>query len=127
MTMTNVRPRRDKHPARSARILSTGLAVMGTLGISSALTVSAQAAQQTPLLDPQLAAVDTASQQVSAQAIAPTAPGSAAPAQTPLATTATAAQSSPIATAPTAPQVIDVPIPVAPPVAWTPPATSGSK
>lgn len=126
MTMTNVRPQRDKHPARSARILSTGLAVMGTLGISSALTVSAQAAQQTPLLDPQLAAVDTASQQVSTQAIAPTAPGSATPAQTPLATTA-AAQSSPIDTAPTAPQVIDVPIPVAPLVPWTPPATSGSK
>lgn len=125
-TMTSVRPRRDKHPARSARILSTGLAVMGTLGISSALTVSAQAAQQSTSLDPQLGVVDTASQQVSAQVAAPTVPGSATPAHTPLAPTNTA-QSSPIATAPAVPQVINVPIPVAPQVAWTPPATSGSK
>lgn len=124
--MTNVRPRRDKHPARSARILSTGVAVMGTLGISSALTIAAQAAQQNTLLDQQLGVMDTESQQVSAQVAAPTAPGPATPAQTQLASGASA-QNAPTATTQTAPQVINVPIPEAPQVAWAPPATSGSK
>ncbi|MEI8069632.1 MAG: hypothetical protein WCH38_07505 [Actinomycetota bacterium] len=36
-------PKRDKHPARSARILSTGLALTSTLGLSAAYTLAAQA------------------------------------------------------------------------------------
>ena len=113
---TNHRIKRDRHPARSARILTTGLAVASTLGISTALTLAAQAsakneAVNTPTLDPALVATGTVAPTTQS---APSAPSSAAPA-TPVVTAATAA-----------PQVIDVPVPVAPQVFWTPPATSGS-
>jgi len=107
---TNSRNKRQKHVARSARILSTGIAVASTLGISTALTLAAQAsanneAVNTPVIDPSLATAGTAT---------PTAPSSPAPA-TPVVTAA-----------PAAPQVIDVQVPVAPQSSWTPPATSGS-
>ena len=107
---TNSRAKRDRHPARSARILTTGIAVASTLGISTALTLAAQAssnneAVNTPVIDPSL---------VAASAATPTAPTSPAPA-------------TPVVTAvPAAPQVIDVPVPAAPQGGWTAPATSGS-
>ena len=107
---TNSRAKRDRHPARSARILTTGIAVASTLGISTALTLAAQAsanneAVNTPAIDPSLATAGTAT---------PTAPSSPA-AATPVVTAA-----------PAAPQVIDVPVPAAPQGGWTAPATSGS-
>jgi len=113
---TNNKIKRDRHPARSARILTTGIAVASTLGISTALTLAAQAsanneATNTPALDPALVAAGPVTPTVPS---APSAPSSAAPA-TPVVTATTAA-----------PQVIDVPVPVAPQVFWTPPATSGS-
>ena len=46
------RPKRDRHPARSARILTTGLSIASTLGLMSALRVEATAAaanSKTPL------------------------------------------------------------------------------
>ena len=36
-------PKRDKHPARSARILTSGLALSSTLGLTAAYTWAAQA------------------------------------------------------------------------------------
>ena len=43
-TMTESRaPKRDKHPARSARILTSGLALSSTLGLTAAYTWAAQA------------------------------------------------------------------------------------
>lgn len=119
---TNSRAKRDRHPARSARILTTGIAVASTLGISTALTLAAQASAKnetvnTPALDPALAASETVTSAAPTTPSAPSAPSSAAPA-TPAVTVATAV--------PAAPQVIDVPVPVAPQSNWTPPATSGS-
>ena len=35
--------KRSKHPARSARIISSGIAIASTLGISSAYTIAARA------------------------------------------------------------------------------------
>jgi hypothetical protein len=107
-TMTiNRKVKRDRHPARSARILTTGIAISATLGISSALTLAAQASANsetvnTPSIDPTLSA---------ALPTAPTSPAPATPAVTAV---------------PVAPQVIDVPVPAAPQGGWTAPATSGS-
>lgn len=122
--MTNLRPRRDKHPARSARILSTGIAVASTLGVSTALTLSAQATTQNTPVDGQVATSETAPQEVSAQAVAPSSPGAATPApaaEIPV-TISVAAPN-----VPSTPQVIDIPFPAAPQGGWTAPATSGSK
>ena len=46
------RPKRDRHPARSARILTTGLSIASTLGLMSALRIeaTASAANSTALL-----------------------------------------------------------------------------
>lgn len=120
---TNHRIKRDRHPARSARILTTGLAVASTLGISTALTLASQAsakndAVNTPTLDPALVAAGTVTP------TAPTAPTSPSAPTTPSAPSS-AAPATPVVTAATAaPQVVQVP--VAPQVFWTPPATSGS-
>ena len=113
MTTRNV-TKRDKHPARAARILTTGLAVVTTLGVSSALTLAAQAsanneAVNAPVLDPSLGVgVSTA----------PTAPAAATPVTSNQVVANTAAP---------APQVVDVQVPAAPQAAWVAPATSGSK
>lgn len=120
-TATTERTKRDKYPARSARIITAGIALASTLGISSAYTIAAHAkAAESPL--PNNATVDPALQVV-AQAPAVNAPTQPAPAAT-----ATATAAAPIATAPVsqAPVVVNI-APPAPQAQWTPPATSGSK
>jgi hypothetical protein len=107
--------KRDKHPARAARILTTGIAVVITLGVSSALTLAAQAstnnaAVNAPILDPSLGAGVPA-----APTQAPTAPAAATP----------VASNQVVATP--APQVVNIQVPVTPQAAWVAPATSGSK
>ncbi len=117
--------KRDKHPARSARIISSGIAIASTLGISSAYTIAAQAKtagdqiQNNSILTlPQniLATVPA-----TAAIAAPTQP---APAATVPATPAVAAPAI-AATASQAPVVVNI-APPAPQAQWTPPATSGS-
>ena len=106
--------KRSKHPARSARIISTGIAIASTLGISSAYTMAAQAktvgnqAQNNLILAP-------------VQNVLATVP----------ATNAIAAptQPAPAVKAPTAgqaPAVVNI-APPAPQAQWTPPVTKGSK
>jgi len=107
--------KRDKHPARAARILTTGIAVVTTLGVSSALTIAAQAstnnaAVNAPLFDSSLGAGVPA-----APTQAPTAPAAATP-----------VPSNQVVATP-APQVVEVQVPAAPQAVWVAPATSGSK
>jgi hypothetical protein len=118
--------KRSKHPARSARIISSGIAIASTLGLSSAYTIAAQAKtagdqiQNNPILSlPQnvLAAVPATN-----AIIAPTQP---APAAIASATTAVAAPAI-AATASQAPVVVNI-APPAPQAQWTPPASKGSK
>jgi len=114
--------KRDKHPARSARIISSGIAIASTLGISSAYTIAAQAKtsgnqiQNNSILTlPQniLAAVPA-----TAAIAAPTQPAPAA-----IAPEATAAAVPPASQAPI---VVNI-APPAPQAQWTPPASKGSK
>lgn len=76
--------KRDKHPARSARILSTGIALTSTLGLSAAYTLAAQAKalSNVGLSDPSVAADPTlvpAGDIAQVPAVAPTVPASATP------------------------------------------------
>ena len=94
-TASTQRTKRDKYPARSARIITAGIALASTLGLSSAYTIAAQAKVTEGLL-PNNATVDPA-QQVVAQAPAvnaPTQPAAAAvtPAAAPIATAPPAIQ-----------------------------------
>jgi len=153
-TMTDSRaPKRDKHPARSARILSTGLALSSTLGLSAAYTLAAQAkaldstSASAPAVagDPALVPAGLVAQ---TPAVAPTAPagaipiasqsnsqvtpGSVAVAQTPV--SAVAPQDAtqiviqvPVAAVPVA-AAAPAPVAAAPaPAATTAPKTSSSK
>ena len=106
--------KRSKHPARSARIISSGIALASTLGISSAYTIAAQA--------------KTAGEQIQNNSIL-------APTQNVLATVpATNAVTAPTQPAPAAtaaptnqtPVVVNI-APPAPQVQWTPPVSKGSK
>jgi hypothetical protein len=106
--------KRSKHPARSAKIISSGIAIASTLGISSAYTITAQAktaenqTQNNPILTlPQnvLATVPATN-----AVIAPTQP-------VPAAIASPASQ---------APVVVNI-APPAPQVQWTPPVSKGSK
>ena len=128
-TASTQRTKRDKYPARSARIITAGIALASTLGLSSAYTIAAQAKVTEGLL-PNNATVEPA-QQVVAQAPAVNAPTQpAAAAVTPaVVAPAVATPAAPIATAPPAnqaPVVVNI-APPAPQAQWTPPATSGSK
>ena len=138
-TMTTERPQRDKHPARSARILSTGIALSATLGLTATYAISARAAKpQDPVVEPPLA--------TSGQVLAPlSSNGSVIPvafqSTTIIAPTqpapATPVTSSPFTPTPVAPTQVDAasvatptPIAVTIPIqvpTWTPPQTSGSK
>ena len=77
-------PKRDKHPARSARILSTGLALTSTLGLSAAYTLAAQAkalnnvgmSDPAAAVDPALVPAGSVAQ---TPAVAPSAPAGAIP------------------------------------------------
>ena len=110
--------KRDKYPARSARIVSAGIALASTLGISSAYTIAAQA--ETTGIQNQNNVVVNPAQNVGAvvsATAAVTAPTQPAPAAV---------------VADVAPPVSQTPVvvniaPPAPQVQWTPPATSGSK
>jgi hypothetical protein len=106
--------KRSKHPARSARIISSGIAIASTLGISSAYTITAQA--KTAENQSQNNSILTLPQNVLATVpatnavIAPTQP-------VPAAIASPASQ---------APVVVNI-APPAPQVQWTPPASNGSK
>jgi hypothetical protein len=119
-TGTTRATKRSKYPARSARIISSGIAIASTLGISSAFTISAKAENAGKQLqnDLILAAVQNvlATVPASTAIAAPTQPASAATVTTPIA---------PIAPASQAPVVVNI-APPAPQAQWTPPATSGS-
>lgn len=113
---------RDKHPARSARILTTGISITSVLGLTSAYSIAAQqtspaSGNETIASTPKVAQSVTPS--ASEPAIAPTQPAPATPAPVVALT-----QSSPAAqlTAAVAPITIMVLTP-------DPPATrsSGSK
>ena len=104
--------KRSKHPARSARIISSGIALASTLGISSAYTLAAQAKTTGEQ-------IQNNSTVALAQNVLATVPGTnaiVAPTQPAPAIAATASQ---------APVVVNI-APPAPQAQWTPPATSGS-
>ena len=153
-TMTNAQaPKRDKHPARSARILTTGIALSSTLGLSAAYTLAAQAkalnsniaSSSAVAVDPALVPAGSVAQ---TPAVAPTAPAGAAPiasqsnnqatpgsvavAQTPVSAAtpqdaATIVIQVPVA-APAVAPVAAAPVAAAPaPVATVAPKTSSSK
>jgi len=117
--------KRNMHPAISARIISSGLAIASTLGIASAFTVSAKAETTGNQVLNNLILAPTqnvlATVPATAGIAAPTRPAPAA--ATPAAVTPAAAP--PAATA-QAPVVINI-APPAPQAQWTPPATTGSK
>ena len=122
-TGTTRAAKRSKHPARSARIISSGIAIASTLGISSAYTLAAQAKttgeqiQNNSILSlPQniLATVPA-----TAAIAAPTQPAPAA-----IAPEATATAAVPPASQ--APVVVNI-APPAPQAQWTAPASQGSK
>jgi hypothetical protein len=120
-TDTTRATKRSKHPARSARIISSGIALASTLGISSAYTLAAQAKTTGEQIQNNL--ILTLPQNVLATVPATnsvTAPTQPAPAAAVPATTAIAAPAS------QAPVVVNI-APPAPQAQWTPPATSGSK
>ena len=151
-TMTESRAlKRDKHPARSARILTTGLALSSTLGLSAAYTLAAQAkalnenSLSTPAVavDPALVPAGSVAQ---SPAVAPTTPAGAAPlalqsnnqvtpgsavaVQTPVSAAApqdaaTIVIQVPVAAAPVAAPVAVAPAPA--PVVTVAPKTSSSK
>ena len=106
--------KRSKHPARSAKIISSGIAIASTLGISSAYTITAQA--KTAESQSQNNSILTLPQNVLATVpatnavIAPTQP-------VPAAIASPASQ---------APVVVNI-APPAPQVQWTPPVSKGSK
>jgi len=93
--MTTNRVRRDKHPARSARILSTGIALSATFGLTSAYAIAARAEQpQDPnVAPPQGTPTDSMQSLATSPLVAPSTPTPAVPV-----TTAPFAQ-APIATA----------------------------
>jgi hypothetical protein len=130
-TGTTRATKRSKYPARSARIISSGIAIASTLGISSAFTISAKAENAGKQLQndlilaavqnvlatvPGTSAVAVPAQPATTAIAAPTQPASAATVATPIA---------PIAPASQAPVVVNI-APPAPQAQWTPPATSGS-
>jgi len=145
-TMTESRaPKRDKHTARSARILTTGLALSSTLGLSAGYTLAAQAkalnenSLSTPAVavDPALVQAGSVAQ---SPAVAPTTPAAAAPiasqSNNQVTPGSAVAVQTPVSAA--APQdaatiVIQVPVAAAPvaaapaPVVTVAPKTSSSK
>lgn len=131
-TDTTRATKRSKHPARSARIISSGIALASTLGISSAYTLAAQAKttgeqiqnnliltlpQNVLATVPGTSAVAVPAEPATTAIAAPTQPAPAAIVPAPAAIAAPASQ---------APVVVNI-APPAPQAQWTPPATSGSK
>jgi hypothetical protein len=110
--------KRDKYPARSARIVSAGIALASTLGISSAYTIAAQA--ETTGIQNQNNVVVNPAQNVGA--VVPATAAVTAPTQ-PAPAAVVADVAPPVSQTPV---VVNIAPPV-PQVQWTPPATSGSK
>ena len=108
--------KRSKHPARSARIISSGIAIASTLGISSAYTIAAQAKTAGDQI--QNNSILTLPQNI--LATVPATAAIAAPTQPAPAANAIAAPAS------QAPVVVNI-APPAPQAQWTPPASQGSK
>ena len=136
-TGTTRAAKRSKHPARSARIISSGIALASTLGISSAYTLAAQAkttgeqiqnnstvalAQNVLATVPGTSAAAVPAQPATNATAAPTQPAPAAPVP------ATPAVAAPViaATASQTPVVVNI-APPAPQAQWTAPASQGSK
>ena len=113
-TGTTRSTKRSKHPARSARIISSGIALASTLGISSAYTIAAQAKTTgNPVQNNSILALPQ-----NVLATVPATNAIAAPTQpAPAATAAPTSQ---------APVVVNI-APPAPQAQWTAPATTGSK
>ncbi len=114
-TNSRATPKRRKHTARSARILTTGISVASVLGLTSAYALAAQRVTLASVNEP--TAAPDANQLVAALAaasiIAPTQPAPAIPA-----TTVVLAQAAPVAqTSPAAATQVQ-----AASVAQTPPA-----
>lgn len=109
--------RRAKHPAMAARILTTGLAVSTTLGLTSLYGIAARAAT----LEPNPVEPNTVAP-LTTQPLTAAAPPVAAmpPAASALSAPSPASTQAPTVSA--APVVVAVPVP-----AWNPPRTSGSK
>ena len=105
--------KRSKHPARSARIISSGIALASTLGISSAYTLAAQAKTTGEQ-------IQNNSTVALAQNVLATVPGKSA------VTAPTQPAPAAIATPKGQATVVVNIAPPAPQVQWTPPATSGS-
>lgn len=109
--------RRERHPARSARILATGAAISATLGLTSAFRIA-----EVRALDTESTGGNQAPQPLpGADTTAVTAPSAPAPAAPP-------ATAAPVATT-AAPAPVAEPVVVAVPESqpqWTPPQTSGS-
>ena len=132
-TMTTNRVRRDRHPARSARILSTGIALSATFGLTSAYAIAARAEQpQEPnVAPPQGTPTDSLQSLATSSLVAPTNPTPAIPVTTALPAQAPNLTAAPTVAAATAapetvpPVVVTIPVQVVQPV-WTPPQTSGS-
>ena len=118
--------KRSKHPARSARIISSGIALASTLGISSAYTLAAQA----KTTGEQIQNNSTVALAQNVLATVPGTPATAAPTQpAPAAPVpATPAVAAPViaATASQTPVVVNI-APPAPQAQWTAPASQGSK
>ena len=73
----------DKHPARSARILTTGISITSVLGLTSAYSIAAQqtpSASGTEPIASTLNVAQSVTPPASEPAIAPTQPAPAAPA-----------------------------------------------
>lgn len=115
------RRRRERHPARSARILVTGAAISATLGLTSAFRVAEVRASQTDPADGTQAA-DTGATGGTTPVAAPTTPAPAVPVDTVVPDTSTPSV-APVPATVTQPAVVVVPE-LRP--QWTPPATSGS-
>jgi hypothetical protein len=106
--------KRSKHPARSARIISSGIAIASTLGISSAYTIAAKA--------------KTTGEQIQNNSIL------ALPQNVFVTVSGTSAVTAPTQPAPAAiaspasqaPVVVNI-APPAPQMQWTPPVSKGSK
>ena len=106
--------KRSKHPARSARIISSGIALASTLGISSAYTIAAKAeATGNQVQNNSILALPQ-----NVLATVPATNAVAAPTQPAPAATAAPTNQTPV--------VVNI-APPEPQALWTAPATTGSK
>lgn len=122
--------------ALGAKIVTTGIVVSSTLGISSWLTYSAQAKQIDAILEQVRVQATVPAPVATAPAIAPTSPGAATPVSNkksqgePATSTSPGAVVAPTTVAPQLPEISPIQAPVAAPsqpAPTTAPSTSSSK